>query len=242
MAELLDPQGAGNQAGAGSAGSQSAPQDGGVSVPQWLESADESLKKSLAKFKEPLAVGQAYVELEKKLGSAIQVPKADATQEEWGKFFSRIGRPESPDNYELPEGSLTDELKARIRKEAYESGATPRTVKALLGAIIDDQAAKAALSARAAEEQYTKAVSALKKELGDDYDANVELANRALKGLFPGSAQAFVDKGFGSDPALIKDLIALGKRLGEDNLVAGKSPEKKAAHPYDWMNEQFKQA
>lgn len=238
MADLLDPQGAGNQDDAGAAVQE--PQ-GGTSEPAWLAGVDESLRKSLGKFKEPIEVGRAYVELEKKLGSSVQIPKADASPEEWGKFFSRVGRPDSPDKYELPEEGLTDELRARIRKEAYESGATPKMVQALIGTILEDAKARMQAEEKASEERFTASVNELKKEFGDQYEANVQLANRALKGLFPSAAQAFIDRGFGNDPALIRDLVALGRRLGEDKLVVGNPAAPKETHPYDWMRKEFVQ-
>ena len=83
MPELLDPQGAGNQETAGAGGGEPQDHGSGASVPEWLSGADESLKKSLSKFKEPMAVGRAYAELEKKLVSSVQIQKEDATPVEW---------------------------------------------------------------------------------------------------------------------------------------------------------------
>ena len=241
MPGLLDPQGAGNQETAGAGDAEAQAQGSGASVPEWLSGADESLKKSLAKFKEPMAVGRAYAELEKKLGSSVQIPKEDASPEEWGKFFSRIGRPDSPEKYELPKEVLTDELRAKLAKEAFEAGATPKMVKALVGTIVEDAKTREAEFVKKQEAEYNEAVGVLKGEYGAKFDENLALANKALTGLFPSAAKMIVERGLGNDPALIRDLVALGSRLGEDKLVSGAPAAKEAPHPYEWMRKAFSQ-
>jgi len=96
----------------------------------WRTSLPEELRteKSLEKYKSVPEVAKAYVEASKLMGNAVHMPKADATQEEFDKFYARLGRPESPDKYELkrpenPAGGQWDEgLEKEFRTAAHASG------------------------------------------------------------------------------------------------------------------------
>jgi len=244
---ILDLDSSAPAAGSDNQGQQApAKAEAAVSAPEWLSDIDESLKgdKSLHKFsgekwKENLA--KSYVELEKKLGSTVQVPKEGASEEEWGKFFSKIGRPDSPDKYELP-GEIADEVKAVVAKEAFKNGVTPKQLQSVIAALQQGGQAQMAKADEAVQKEYETAVSTLKSEYGNDFDSNVQLAAKALHGLFPNGSAAILEKSLGNDPRLIRDLVALGKRLGEDGIVKGEAPAAKKSHPYDWMRTEFKSA
>ena len=248
---ILDPVPSGNQEasaapqqqGSGSQAPQSAASNS-ESVPEWLSDVEESLKgdKSLHKFsgdkwKENLA--KSYVALEKKLGSSVQIPKEDAPQEEWEKYFSRIGRPESPDKYVVP-GELPDAVKAKVLQEAFSKSVTPKQLEAIVSAFQEGSKDVVAQGQASQQQEYESAVATLKSEYGNDFDANVRLASKALHGLFPAGAAAILERNLGNDPRIIKDLVALGKRLGEDKIVSGMAAPASAPHPYDWMRKEFK--
>ncbi|MGX6959871.1 MAG: hypothetical protein ACIPMY_01160 [Rickettsia endosymbiont of Pentastiridius leporinus] len=62
----------------------------------WLSSLSDELKnsESLKKFKDISSLANSYIGLEKSLNSRVAVPKNDASNEEWHKFYSRLGLPE----------------------------------------------------------------------------------------------------------------------------------------------------
>lgn len=232
MGELLDPGTPGNQE-----------QPGGTPAASLVGELDESLRgeKSLGKFKDKNELAKSYVELERKLGSALQMPGKDASDEDWGKFFSKVGRPEAPDKYELPAEGLSDSLKQRIREEAFKAGATPKQVKAIVDSMVLDAKANVEAFKQQQEARKNEAVAALKKEYGAEFDSKIVLANKALVALFPSAASTFLENGLANHPALIRDLAALGARLGEDKLVHGESAAAKNKDPYAWMLDEFKQ-
>ncbi|MGX6959680.1 MAG: hypothetical protein ACIPMY_00080 [Rickettsia endosymbiont of Pentastiridius leporinus] len=59
----------------------------------WLSSLSDELKnsKSLKKFKDISSLASSYLEAEKNLNSRVAVPKNDVSNEEWHKFYSRLG-------------------------------------------------------------------------------------------------------------------------------------------------------
>ena len=64
----------------------------------------EELKShpSLQKFNSPADLFKSYVSLESMLGkNKVPIPDENAPQEEWDKFYEKLGRPKTPDEYEI---------------------------------------------------------------------------------------------------------------------------------------------
>lgn len=82
------------------------------------------------------ALAKSYRSLEQMTGkraeTMIELPTTDDA-EAWGKVYSRLGRPETPDKYEitLPEGQGTSQLADWSRKAFYEAGLTAKQAKAI---------------------------------------------------------------------------------------------------------------
>jgi len=238
MAGLLDPGSTPD-----TQSSTSVPDNGTTTTPpSWISELPEPLRgeKSLHKFANRDEVAKSYVELQRKLGSSIQIPKSDADPAEWEKVFSHL-RPESPDKYEVPTEGFTETAIADIKKAAFESGMTPTQVKNLTSVLSVEQKRQKEASETAIAAEITAATEVLKKEYGSEIEASLGIAKKALEVLFPGASKKLIGSGIDNNPEFIKGLVTLGKRLGEDSIVSGGPVKTKAqnADPYDWMNERF---
>jgi len=62
----------------------------------WLSALPPELQKekSLEKFDSIPPLVKSYLELEKSLNSRVAIPQPNATNEEWHKFYTRLGLPE----------------------------------------------------------------------------------------------------------------------------------------------------
>lgn len=132
---------------------------------------------------------KSYMNSQKKLGTAIQPLKEDATDEERRAHFTKQGCPEKADGYEitppeLPEGMEFDsDLLGVVKAYAHANG-TPKTVfEGMAKVLMEGQvkkynelmaAAKVAQD-KAAEEANNK----LKGKWGADHDKFVEMARRS---------------------------------------------------------------
>lgn len=242
---ILDP-GAGNQeaSGVNQESSAESGDKGGQVERQWMADLSEPLKgsKSLTKFsddswKENLA--KSYIELEGKLGNSVQIPGKDAAPDQWEKFFSRIGRPESPEKYELKD--VPDDRAKVLKAAAFKAGLNPKQAAELASAIAASDAEQSKSAKDRIDAEYNAAVSLLKREYGDQYEAKVASAVSAMDSLFPSLRGRAEKLGLDNDPAFIKDLVALGERLGDDGLVKGGAKTAAKKDSYDWMREYFKQ-
>src|SRR6185437_3686507 len=89
---------------------------------------------TLTKFKDLPSLAKSYAELEKSYGSSLRMPAPDAPQEERDAFYSKLGRPESPDKYEIKFGegvAVDDKLLGSFREAAHKLGLSQQQAQAL---------------------------------------------------------------------------------------------------------------
>lgn len=160
-----------------------------TNTPQWYESLgldEESTATVVAKgWKDTNSIVKSYKELEKFSGrdknDFIEIPKGDDA--DLSAVYSRLGRPDKAEDYELQD---TDFAKA-AKEMLFKEGITKKQAKALEKWIDEygQNQAKALEEKTAAEaEARGKAsVEALKKAWGADFDKNVALSKNTAKDL-----------------------------------------------------------
>jgi hypothetical protein len=133
------------------------------------------------------------------IGNSVRVPGADATAEDWEKFYAKAGRPEKADGYEfaLPEGlpetvPYDAEFASEFKTWAHEAGLSPRQAQALhdkwIGKVsgltaaqqqaLAADAAKRATAATEGMEQLWKAPAS-----SPEFAAKLQDARRAIDNL-----------------------------------------------------------
>jgi hypothetical protein len=195
----------------------------------WRTSLPEEMRgdKSFEKFKGVPDLAKSYVEIQKTMGNAIHIPRAEATPEELDKFYARLGRPESADKYELKrpemaEGAKYDEeMEAAFKPIAYKAGLTPRQAQTIL----DEYNTVTAKRMEGYSKTMEDGVGKLKTEWGQNYDKNIGLAGRAVKELGGDELRAMLEEtGLGNHPVLIKVFAKLGQDLVEEPMLIGDTP------------------
>lgn len=214
--------------------------------PEWLEQLPEELQGNeyLNQFESIEKVAQAVVDLNGKhsdfrerLGKAVTIPNADASEAEWEAFEKRIGQagyakddpiPEKPEEYDLNEAvngtKLEGEQKKRFtesrQKFYHEAGIGKRTATKLAKADIAQM--DAAATQLESDEQLAL------KALGDHYGSDkiqpmMEAAYRAASAFgiekllsepimqLDGSVTSL-----GNNTGLLMSLIKMGANMTED--------------------------
>jgi hypothetical protein len=196
-------------------------------APGWLAGLPADLRDNEA-FKPYKTVGEfakAHLETatkakeyEGKLGNSIPKLGANATQEERDKFFNSLGRPESPDGYQLEGGDKEKEkLLDPWKKDFHDLGFTSDQAKGLkarfdarINQLVDAQ--KASVQA-----EINDASTKLKTEWGDKYDANVELVNRFWKKETDSEFdKAFTGESSANRFTMMRFLFKMAAKTGED--------------------------
>ena len=198
---------------------------------KWLDGLPEDLKgiKSLSKFNDLTSLAKSYIELEKNLDKRIVMPGDEASEEDWGKVFIKLGMPEDKKyisdekKAELLKNNLTDEETLSLYEELFHKGnLTKRQGEKILNQIIEN--------AQNANEELIKAQKASREanmaKFYEVYKDQTSEKLNILKGVMSkyGSAE-LVDlvEETNYAPVLINLLLKLGEGIRSDSLVSGKS-------------------
>ncbi len=191
----------------------------------WIDDVPEDYRgeKSLSKYQSVGDLAKGHVHLSRMMGNSVKIPGEDSTDEERNDFYTKLGRPETADNYEyarpdMPEGMSYDENSEQAFKElAHNQGIT----QTQLGSILDFYN-KFALDSQIdqklhMDEAYFKGEAALQKEWGHKgYDRNVAIAQRAMKEFGgPELEKLLTTDPRGSHPALVKAFYQMGLKSQE---------------------------
>lgn len=163
----------------------------------WLSDFDlePGIAKSLSKFQTPEDALKGYAELNRHQGSMLNPPKDEDSDEEKARkldnIYKRLGRPDSPDGYELtkpeglPEGlDWSDEMAAEAKKVAHRLGLNQSQLSALLEWDIQRQSSAVKIAQSSEQENMAKAQQSLKDEWGmAAYEGNLAKAEKAYSEL-----------------------------------------------------------
>jgi hypothetical protein len=212
--------------GAGPAAAPAAPaaadsQSAAAEPAEWMRGlttdADALAWLANKKFATPGALVDAYRQTERAFHTAI--PGENDPAERWDAFYKRVGRPDSPDGYEVaaPEGFESNpEFTGRFKETAHKMGLSARQAAGMVEWYNQEALATMQAEANAAREQQQ-----LRSEWGADFNKNIETARRGMQVL--GIDNATLDgmgRGIGVDQAL-KLMAKLGTMTSEDVLRGG---------------------
>lgn len=205
-----------------------------------LQSEDNRTLVEAKQWKSPEDAIKSYRELEAHASKAVKVPGADATAEDWNAFYGKLGRPESPDKYELklnteavPQDFPYDEKSAiEFRTWAHEAGLSPQQAQSLHDKFVGQQANVFTSTLEQRAKAEGDAHRAITSQWGDPdtdgYKHNLEYTSRAISQL--GLKDSLVKGGILSpqgsvlDPNVAFALAKVGKEMyGEDSTATNAS-------------------
>ncbi len=153
-----------------------------------------------------------YTKLTDKVPGLIPTPDQD-NEESMAALFKQMGRPETHEGYEYPEGVDPTKM-GEFAALAHGLGLSKSQYRKMVGSIAEFTAKQ--------EEQVTEAFNiaqrALKQEWGIVYEDNLQLVNSVMKGTdAPASMMELAANGK-LDPAATKWLFNIGKQLGTEGI------------------------
>ncbi len=207
---------------------------GGGSETDWRTGLGELADHpSLKDYKDLGALAKSHVDLQRMLGeNRLKVPGEDAAEEDIAKFFNALGRPETPDGYELkapdnlPEGMAVPEAAtAAFRAKAHELGLTAKQAQDLYdwSHSVGAEAAGQTTAERAkAFEDGRAALHAEWARAGKSPDAMLHHARTAVRTFGGKPLMSWMDTtGAGDDPTFQRFFAAVGEAMSEHPLVTG---------------------
>lgn len=187
------------------------------------------------------AIAKSYVSLERQLSNSnkVALPGDNSTPEEWDAFFAKLGRPEKADAYplEVPEAvkdkALSTESVNEFKGLAFKLGMTPKQVTELGKWYFDTTGKQLAALDEQQAQAKEGAISALKKEWGANFDAQVALAKKAATSV---GGDELLNHPLANDPVFIKAMAAVGAKLTEGSLAGGRQGGPAPVDPKSEIN------
>ena len=180
----------------------------------------------------------------------IAIPGNWANDDDWNGVYTKLGRPESSDGYDLknPEGvdNIDNDVKGWYQGLAHEAGLNNRQAQKIYDAYIAKSAEMAPENTELSEEQIEiqkgETELTLKKEWGKAFDDKLDAAKGVLAKFAPeGFAETLTKDGMplGNSPDFIKTMADIGSfinsKVGEDKIVGDK--QTPALTPQDAQKE-----
>lgn len=195
----------------------------------FLDSLPEDLRQepTIAKFTDAASLAKSYIQAQRMIGAdKVALPGKSATPDEWRDVYRKLGAPDDPNAYEVKIGEnvLTDNEVGAFREAAFEAGLNPNQAERIAQFI--DQSVTQAQSAREQqiEEVKYQGEQELRKEWGQAFDQQVQLAYKAAT-TFMGdtdildTVELADGRLLGDHPQIVRMFAKLAKEIGEDNLL-----------------------
>lgn len=185
--------------------------------------------------KAQIDVAKTKSDLDGKLANSIQLLKDDASDEDRATFFTKLGRPEKPEGYEFKKPDLPEEIKydedqeKEFRKLAHKTGLSQAHAAVFYDWYHQNILKSYKILQNASKKDFDDAVGELKKDWGDKYDENTEVAKRAAHAVeeklgIKGFIALMDSTGFGNNPLFVKAFHAIGTRIMDDKTLQGTPP------------------
>ena len=213
----------------------------------WRDSLPDDIKgnTSLEKFSDVSTLAKSYINAESMIGKdKMVVPGVNTTEDEWNDIYTKLGRPSTPDEYNLEialeEGeAVDDQLFASFKDAAHKHGLSPQQAQGILdyySAISTETLNEQSNAGMLAQEQSSRE---LREEWGRSYDDNLTKASQIGKQYLGEDAfqlQMADGSMLGDNATLIKGLAKLAMVMSEDTLVGDKDSVTSNAGVQDQLN------
>jgi len=211
-----------------SVSSESAPS---TPEPSWRDgiSSENRDHGSIKDFKSVDELAQSHIHAQKRLGSSVQVPGELATQDDWNKFYSKVGRPEQAENYDFStvkapkDFTIPDEMINGFRTAAHTSGLNQKQASVLMDWYARTSEAQIAAAQKQNAEAKQVAAERLREDWGGDYDRHTQSVSVALNRFFPEHLRDQVMEVALTNADFAKAIADIGSRMGEDTTAGVRS-------------------
>lgn len=210
---------------------QAAPESTPMTLDKWRDALPDDIKgsPSLEGVEDVQTLAKRFIDTKRMVGAnTVKIPGKEASQEEWAQFYTKLGRPESSDKYEMPKEGLPEGFEPNegrltaMREAAHRVGLTAQQFAALARADAEYMETEKAAFGEKMTQTQQESIAGLKKEWGSAFDQNLDLAKRAVR-HFGGDdlVKELDDSGMGNHPTLAKAMAKIGRMIAEDEIVGG---------------------
>ncbi len=186
---------------------------------------------SMMKFKESSNedIAKSYINLQGKISAkGLTIPGKNAPEQEVKDFYTALGRPDTADGYQI---TLAQDLHKSIvsnsesqkvfKTQCHKEGLSATQTQNLHTWYMTELSNVLKQQDEADDKAMKEGETALTSKWGTTYEAKKALAVKVVNKFAGEKAQELLDKGLGSDPAMLEMFADIGDKLSEDVLGPG---------------------
>jgi hypothetical protein len=194
----------------------------------WRQALPEDIRgeSCLDSIKNISTMAKSFVSAQKMVGkNKISLPGENSTEEEWGAFYSALGRPEKAESYsldgvEIPDGiSLNEDSVTAFKEFCFSNGMSQKVFEQAVAWDIKRSEEAREAQIRAYNQEYDETLSKLKAQYGEDLDARISQVDKALTTF--GIKDIFVERGLTNNYRIFEALANIGASISESKLKGG---------------------
>jgi hypothetical protein len=199
----------------------------------WKEAISEDLRNdpNISKFTELEALAKSYVNATRMIGQdKVAVPNNNSTEDQWNEVYNKLGRPESPDKYQLEVKSdvvpLDESAIKSFAENAHQLGLNNKQAQGILEFYKNSMEGSVQQNQVDMETAQANAEQELRKEWGRAYEDNIKKAGAVAKANMDANILDMQLKDgtrLGDHPAIIKGFANIANLMSEDKLVSTES-------------------
>lgn len=178
---------------------------------------------SMANVPDVPTLAKNYVNQQEFIGRKGIIPPKEGDEADLNRYYNQIGRPETPDKYEVKKLDIPDNMKQYIREDgidnfksiAHKHGLLQKQFEGIMKDYVDNNIKFINGYNDKLAEQKEKALNDFKNEAGENYSRLVDSAENAMKVGGLNEEQIAEIK---SSPTLLKAFSSIGSVLSDDVL------------------------
>jgi len=199
----------------------------------WKNSISEAYRNdpNIEKFTEIDALAKSYINATRMIGQdKISVPNKNSTEEVWEEAYTKLGRPETPDQYNLNIKSdvvqMDDSAVKSFAEQSHKLGLNNKQAEGILDFYKNNMEGIAQQAKIDTETAQAQTEQELRQEWGRDFDAKVKQAGAIAKAnINPEVLDMTLSNGtrLGDHPEIIKGFAKIASMMSEDKMVTTES-------------------
>ncbi|MCW5623329.1 MAG: hypothetical protein KIT73_01255 [Burkholderiales bacterium] len=217
---------AGAQGGAGDAGGGAGAGAGGEGgAAPWFAGIQDADLRGFAETRGWTGVDQvveSYRNAEKMLGvpkdKLLRIPEGNDPAQQ-AEFYAKLGRPEKPDGYKVPDAYKQDAVVGGFRDTAHALGLSDKQFEGALDWYTKTVTGFQQQEQQRAEQQAEADLATLRDEWGMAFDQRIEMGRRVARTFGVDEATMTKMEAAMGTAAFMRHFAGIGEKLGEDNFV-----------------------
>ena len=195
----------------------------------WKEAISEEFREdpNIAKFTELDALAKSYINATRMIGQdKVAIPNENSTDDQWQEVYGKLGRPESPDKYQLEANSdvvpLDEGAIKSFAENAHQLGLNNKQAQGILEFYKNSMEGSAQQSRIDTETSQAQAEQELRKEWGRSYDDNIKRAAQVAKANMNAEILDLTlsdGRRLGDHPEIIKGFANIANLMSEDKMI-----------------------